>query len=211
MRGVGQAYGLVMQPKRPGTRLVGKDPMNRKLFLWAAAVVAAAVAATGAMAAHATHSSTTTIKAVTTAPKVVVNRYIQDGLRWNKDVYKVQSGGKVRIVNMAASEGPHTFTVIVKKDAPRTGAQIVNCRICNQLGKAHGANPASNAPPKYQYLENGVGQNTPPSVDKPGDSGVTGQGKKGESINLTVTAPAGTKLYFICLIHPWMQAELDVT
>jgi uncharacterized cupredoxin-like copper-binding protein len=169
--------------------------MNRKLLLWAAAVVAAAVAATGAMAAHGTHSSTTTIKAVTTAPKVVVNRYIQDGLRWDKDVYKVQSGGKVRIVNMAASEGPHTFTVIQKKDAPKT----------------HGANPASNAPPKYQYLENGVGQNTPPSVDKPGDSGVTGHGKKGESINLTVTAPAGTKLYFICLIHPWMQAELDVT
>jgi uncharacterized cupredoxin-like copper-binding protein len=186
--------------------------MNRKLLLWAAAVVAAAVAATGAMAAHATHSSTTTtIKAVSASPKMVVNRYIQDGLHWDKDLYKVQSGGKIRILNMAAGEGPHTFTVILKKDAPRTGLQTVNCRICNQLGKAHGANPASNAPPKFQYLENGVGQNTPPSVDKPGDSGVTGQGKKGESINLTVTAPAGTKLYFICLIHPWMQAELDVT
>ena len=40
---------------------------------------------------------------------------------------------------------------------------------------------------------------------------VTGKGKKGESINLKVTAPAGTKLYFMCLIHPWMQAEVDVT
>ena len=65
--------------------------------------------------------------------------------------------------------------------------------------------------PKFQYLEDGVGQKTPPSVDKPGDSGVTGKGKKGESINLKVTAPAGTKLYFMCLIHPWMQAEVDVT
>ena len=40
--------------------------------------------------------------------------------------------------------------------------------------------------------------------------GSTGSGKKGESIDLTVTAPAGTKLYFMCLIHPWMQAEVDV-
>src|SRR5437762_2383855 len=77
--------------------------------------------------------------------------------------------------------------------------------------KAVGADPNSNAPPKFQYLEDGVGQKTPPSVDKPGDSGVTGKGKKGESINLKVTAPAGTKLYFMCLIHPWMQAEVDVT
>ena len=185
--------------------------MNRKILLCAAAVVVAAVAATGAMAAHSTHTSVTTIKAVTVPPKVVVNRYIQDGLRWDKDVYKVRSGGTIHIVNVAANEGPHTFTVIQKKDAPKTGLQVMNCRICNQLAKAHGANPNSNAPPKFQYLENGVGTNTAPKVDKPGDSGLTGQGKKGESINLTVTAPAGTKLFFICLVHPWMQAELDVT
>ena len=183
----------------------------RKLALCAALVLGAAIAATSALAARGTHSSTTTIKAITKPPKVVVNRFIQDGLRWDKDVYHVQSGGTLHIVNLAAGEGPHTFTVILKKDAPKTGLQVVNCRICNQLAKAHGANPQSNAPPKFQYLENGVGQNTPPSVDKPGDSGVTGQGKRGESINLTVTAPAGTKLYFVCLIHPWMQAELDVT
>jgi uncharacterized cupredoxin-like copper-binding protein len=171
----------------------------------------AAVAASGAIAGGSTSSSVTTIQAVTQTPKVLINRYIQDELRWNKDVYTVPSGGTLHIVNNAADEGPHTFTVVLKKDEPRTGLQVVNCRICLALAKAHGADPNSNAPPKFQYLENGVGQNTPPSVDKPGDSGVTGKGKKGESINLTVTAPAGTKLYFICLIHPWMQAELDVT
>ena len=84
-------------------------------------------------------------------------------------------------------------------------------RSATKLAKAHGADPNSDAPPKFPYLENGVGQKTPPNVDRPGDSGVTGPGKKGESIDLTVTAPAGTKLYFMCLIHPWMQAEVDVT
>ena len=32
-----------------------------------------------------------------------------------------------------------------------------------------------------------------------------------QPVAMKVTAPAGTKLYFICLIHPWMQAEVDVT
>jgi hypothetical protein len=184
---------------------------SRKLVLAAAAIVAAAIATTGAVASRSAHTSVTTIKAVSAPPKMVVNRYIQDGLRWDKDVYNVQSGGTIHIVNVAADEGPHTFTVVLKKDEPRTGLQAANCRICETLAKAHGANPQSNAPPKFQYLENGVGQSTAPDVDKPGDSGVTGKGKKGESIDLKVTAPPGTKLYFMCLIHPWMQAELDVS
>ena len=112
---------------------------------------------------------------------------------------------------VAADEGPHTFTVVAKKDEPRTAQQLFGCKICEKLAKAHGADPNSNAPPKYPFLENGVGQAKPSLVDQPGDSGVTGKGKKGESIDLKVTAPSGTKLYFMCLIHPWMQAEVDVT
>jgi len=185
--------------------------ISRKLLIWAAAIsMVAAVVATGAMAGRGTSASVTTIKAVSPPLKVVVNRYIQDNLRWNKDVYTVNSGDTLRVVNTAAGEGPHTFTVVAKKDAPRTGPAMINCKICEKLGKAHGADPNSDAPPKFPFLENGVGQATAPSVDVPGDSGVTGSGKKNESIDLTVTAPAGTKLYFMCLIHSWMQAEVDV-
>ena len=185
--------------------------ISRKLLLWAAAVsLAAAVVATGAMAGRSASTSVTTIKAVSPPLKVVVNRYIQNNLRWNKDIYKVNSGDTLHIVNVAAGEGPHTFTVVAKKDAPRTGDQMVKCKICEKLGKAHGADPKSDAPPKFPFLENGVGQATAPSVDVPGDSGITGSGKKGEHIDLTVTALSGTKLYFMCLIHPWMQAEVDV-
>jgi hypothetical protein len=138
------------------------------------------------------------------------NRYIQDGLRWDKDVYRVKSGGTLHVVNTVATEGPHTFTVVAKKDIPKTAAQAFNCKICKKLGQAHGADPNSDAPPKFPFLENGVGQATPPNVDRPGDSGVTGAGKKGESIDLKVTAKKGSELYFMCLIHPWMQAEVDV-
>src|SRR5436190_1389084 len=176
-----------------------------KLALLACAVPClAAVAATGAIAASGKQTSVTTIKAVSKTPQILVNRYIQDNLRWDKDTYTVASGGTIHVVNLAADEGPHTFTIVAKKDAPKTGLQVVNCRICFQLAKAHGADPNSDAPPKFPFLENGVGQQTPPTVDKPGDSGVTGKGKKGEHIDLTVSAPAGTKLWMICLIHPWM-------
>ena len=185
----------------------------RKVLLWAAASLAAAMVVASAALAGGQHSSAavTTIKAVQGPPKFQINRFVEDTLRWNKDVYSVKSGGTLHIVNMAAGEGPHTFTVLARKDEPRTLAALFQCKICEKLGKAHGADPNSNAPPKFQYLENGVGQKTPPQVDRPGDSGVTGKGKKGESIDLKVTAPAGTKLYFMCLIHPWMQAEVNVT
>jgi hypothetical protein len=183
---------------------------SRKLLLWAGTiVVVAGVVATGAMAGRGSSTSVTTIKAVQPPFKVVVNRYIQDNLRWDKDMYKVDSGGTLRIVNVV-DEGPHTFTVVAKKDAPRTVPAILKCKICEKLGKAHGADPNSDAPPKFPFLENGVGQATAPSVDVPGDSGITGSGKKGEHIDLVVTAPSGSKLYFMCLIHPWMQAEVDV-
>ena len=183
---------------------------SRKLVFCCGMTLVAAVAAAGGLAATGKSSAVTTVKAVSKPPTMQVNRYIQDNLRWNRDTYRVKSGGTIHVVNMAADEGPHTFTIVKKKDAPKTGLQLLNCRICNALAKAHGANPDSEAPPKFPFLEDGVGQQTPPDVDKPGDSGLTGQGKKGESIDLNVTAAPGAKLWMMCLIHPWMQAEVDV-
>jgi hypothetical protein len=181
----------------------------RKLIAGAAAVGVSLGATGAAVAAAGRPPAKTTIK-VSQTIKLKPNRYIQDGLRWNRDVYKVRSGGTLHVVNTAADEGPHTFTVVRRSDLPRTAAQAFNCKVCNQLGQAHGADPESNAPPKFPFLENGTGQDTPPNVDRPGDSGVTGEGKKGEFIDLKVTATKGKKLYFMCLIHPWMEARVDV-
>jgi len=185
---------------------------NRKLVAGVAGLcLAVGVSGVAVAANSAVVPSRTTIKAVQTL-KMKPNRYIQDGLRWNKDVYTVKSGGTLTVVSLAASEGPHTFTVVKEKDLPKTAAQAFSCKICETLGKAHGADPNSDAPPKFQYLENGVGQTTPPKVDRPGDSGVTTvtQPKRGEHISFKVTAKKGTELYFMCLIHPWMEAKVLV-
>lgn len=185
--------------------------MKHRTLAACAAGLCLAVAVSGVAVAANTAAAPkkATIKAVQTL-KMKPNRYIQDGLRWDKDIYQIKSGGTLTVINNAADEGPHTMTIVKQKDLPKTAAQAFNCKICKTLGEAHGADPNSEAPPKFQYLENGVGQATAPKVDRPGDSGVTGEGKKGEKITFTVTAKKGSKLYVLCLIHPWMQARLDV-
>jgi hypothetical protein len=172
-------------------------------MLLALGVVGTATAAAGAPPRKATIKSTTSFR-------FKPNRYIQDGLRWARDSYVVRSGGTVRVVNGDGSEGPHTFTILRKKDVPKTVRTLFNCRACDELTRAHGADPNSEAPPRFPFLENGVGQDTPPDVDRPGDSGLIGTGRKGDFVNFHVTARAGTTLYFICLIHPWMQSKLHV-
>lgn len=186
--------------------------MRNKRLVAGAVTLSVALGASGVAVAAKTGAAPakTTIK-VSQTLKMKPNRYIQDGLRWNKDVYHVRSGGTLHIVNTVATEGPHTFSVVKKSQLPRTPAQTFNCKICNKIAQELGANPNDqNSPPQFQYAENGVGTNTPPNVDRPGDTGLTGQGKRGESISLKVTAKKGTTLYFMCAIHPWMQAKVIV-
>jgi hypothetical protein len=182
--------------------------MSLKKLITVAMGMLVALAVVGAGTAAAAPRARVTIKTVTSF-RFKPNRYIQDGLRWNRDVYAVRAGGTVHVLNGEGSEGPHTFTVLKKKDVPRTLRTLFNCRVCNELTRAHGANPESEDPPRFAFLENGVGQDSPPDLDRPGDSALVGP-RRGDSINLNVTARAGTTLYFICLIHPWMQAKLQV-
>jgi hypothetical protein len=182
---------------------------HRKLTAGMTGLALVAISATAAVAATgAAAPKSVTVKQKSGA-QMKPNRYIQDELRWDKDVYTIKSGGKLTLQMTAPQEGPHTLTIVRAKDLPKTGKQVLNCKICLKLAQAHGADPNSNAPPKFAFLEDGVGQDTPPSFDKPGDSALSGP-KKGDKVVLDVTAKAGSKLKLMCLIHPWMQAELDV-
>jgi hypothetical protein len=149
-----------------------------------------------------------TINAVTSSA-VKINRYIQDGTRWQKDVYHVKSGGTITIVNLASSDGPHTFSVVKKSQLPRTVNQINNCKICGTIFQELGASQNSNALPTFLYAKNGKGTNTPIDVNQSGDTAVVLPFQK-FAVTLKVTAKPGTTLYFMCAIHPWMQAKLIV-
>jgi hypothetical protein len=173
-----------------------------------------ALAGTGVAGAKKQRPPTrATIKAVQTIA-AKPNRFVKDGLRWNKDVYHVRSGGTLHVTvgKIVFPEGPHTFTVVRKRDLPRTTKRILECKICETLALAHGVDPNNpEAPPRFRFLENGVGQTTPPNVDQPGDSAIVGpNGARGESVDLPVTAKKGTTLRFMCLVHPWMQAKVIV-
>ena len=52
----------------------------------------------------------------------------------------MKSGGTLHIVNKA-EDGPHTLSVVKKKDLPRTTKQIGQCKICETIGQQHGADP----------------------------------------------------------------------
>ena len=101
--------------------------------------------------------------------KVKINRYIQDGLRWEKDTYTVSRAGRC-----TSSTTPRTRGRTRSRSSRRTCRRrqaIFNCTICDKLGKAHGADPNSEAPPKFPFLENGVGQDDGAERRPPGDSG----------------------------------------
>jgi hypothetical protein len=182
--------------------------MQRKLVVGAMAL---ALTASGAGAAVAAKNGPPPKRATVNAVQKVqfkINRYVKDALRWQKDTYQLRSGGTLHIVNKA-DDGPHSLSVVNKKDLPRTVKQINECKICQTIGEEHGADPSSDAPPTHLWVNDGVGQDTPADFDKPGDS-VFIDGKPGSSVDVTVTAKKGTKLFFMCAIHPWMQAKVIV-
>ena len=154
----------------------------------------------------AASTSVTTVKAVSQPLKAVVNRYIQDNLRWNKDVYTVSSGGTLHIVNVASGEGPHTFTVVAKKDAPKNGP----CRCSTARSARRSARRTAQI--RTATLRRSSRSSRTASARRPrrpstcpGDSGITGSGKKGEHIDLVVTAPSGIEA-LLHVPHPPVDA-----
>ena len=108
--------------------------------------------------------------------------------------------------------GPHTFSLVTKGSLPKTPKARQSCftpkHICMAIARWHGVK--GNGPVKVNPVEAGAeGWDTLGSVTKTGDSWFTGS-KPGTSITEKVTAAAGTSIYFLCAIHPWMQGSIEV-
>ena len=179
---------------------------HRKIIAGVAGLAVAVAGTSVAVGAQSAVSPKRAIVKQKTGFKIKPNRWLQDQLRWDKDVYTVRKGGTVVVVANVVSEGPHTFSVVKRRLLPKT----IECKVCAALGKRHGFDPNSeDAPPKFPYLENGKGQSTPPDLNKPGDSAIFGL-KKGDKVRFKVTAKVGSTLNFVCALHPWMQAKVNV-
>src|SRR3954447_17969787 len=87
-------------PARPTLPLrMERKPMTCRKLITGAAVLGLCLVVSGvSVAASGKAPRRTTIK-VSQKLKIKPNRYIQDGLRWTKDVYKVRSVGTLHVNN----------------------------------------------------------------------------------------------------------------
>ena len=174
------------------------------------AVLAAATAA--AVPTMGTAASTTATK-TTSTPRInalggfsfVPNRYTQDKLRFDNDVYRLKSGSTIRIRTRVPGE-PHTVSLVSATNVPKTARAIERCfegGVCGRIGQAHEF-PEGEGPPAKPVVD--VGKT---GFDRSGDSVIFGP-RAADGVNVKLTARAGKTLNFICAIHPWMQAKIVV-
>ena len=176
-------------------------------------VVAALAAATAAAVPSMGTAASTTAKKTTSTPRInalggfsfVPNRYTQDKLRFDNDVYRLKSGSTIRIRTRIPGE-PHTVSLVSATSVPRTIRAIEGCfegGVCGRIGQAHEF-PEGEGPPAKPIVD--VGR---PGFDRSGDSVIFGP-RTADGVNVKLSASRGKTLNFICAIHPWMQAKIVV-
>jgi hypothetical protein len=126
----------------------------------------------------------------------------------------VHEGEELRVVNdtKPSQVGPHTFSLVTKGSLPKTAKARKSCftpeHICLSIAEWHHFNPKTEKVGKPEVEVGAEGWSTMGSVKTEGDSWFTE--KAGATTERKVTAKAGTTLYFMCAVHPWMQGSVKV-
>lgn len=134
------------------------------------------------------------------------NRGISDSMHFNRDVVRVQSGGKIVLVER--TKQAHTFSLVRRGEVPGSLREVENCfgrGPCDEIAVAHGAiNPDTGEEQDPTTPLVNVGKE---GFNEPGDSVLIPPSGRA---TVKVSAAAGTTLHFICAIHPWMQGKVKV-
>jgi plastocyanin len=169
-----------------------------------AAVTGAALAGTGGSAPQAA----ITVKSLGNETFVRSGGFYKGALatlRWSRLTITVKSGDSVTFEHADKTQDPHTVTIATTKAQLPTDfdeAAPPTCKPCAVAAK-HGG---GNGPPKHWVLNAGK-----PGLDTLGDSIALAPKGPHKTATVVVSAPAGTTLYYVCAIHPWMQGEIKVT
>jgi hypothetical protein len=178
--------------------------MNRRLTVALVAIASLLVSALFAGSAMAQAPEAAKVKMIGRF-KVEINKHISDTQRFHKKKRRVQTGGTLTIVNKAKTPDPHTFSLLNKEARPDNVDELFACEACDALLAQHDTN--GDQEPDALNVNTGL-----PGLDEPGDSQFIGPPETpGDQATLDVSAPAGTRLFAICLVHPWMQMKVVVT
>jgi plastocyanin len=185
--------------------------MNRRLTVTVAATAALGLGAAGVVASAGAAAKKNEIRIVG-GEKFKAGKYLKIDLRFKPLNVTVKSGSTVKVVNKAKDE-PHTISFVAKKYLPKSFDVAVD----EKLREAHQVDPNNEeAPPGVLVVDNG--QPVPPggtleadtgfTPDVAGDSAFIARGQA--SFRFKVTAKKGSRLFYYCAVHPWMQGKITV-
>jgi plastocyanin len=98
----------------------------------------------------------------------------------------------------------HTVTISTKAGLPTSFESP--CPAC-RVAAGHLKNPNNPGAGIKTYVLN-KGE---PGLDTVGDSIALAPKGTHAKYTITISAPAGTTLYYVCAVHPWMQGKIVVT
>src|SRR5262245_44152992 len=165
----------------------------------AVAVVAAAIAVPAIAAAPPARVTQTIVGGV----KFVPNRMTADQVHFKLDRINVRNGGTITLVDK--TKAPHSFSLVKKSEVPRKAAAVDACfekGPCGKLAVEHGAiNPQTGEEqdPTTPLVNAGKA-----GFNQPGDSVLVPPGGRTK-----VKVTSGQPLYYICVIHPWMNGAIN--
>jgi plastocyanin len=136
----------------------------------------------------------------------------RDNQRFTPLKQKVTSGSTVTVKNKSKTEDPHTLSFIEKQFLPTS----FDAPAAGPLFGLHNLSDDPAAVPVFQ-VDDGVAVPAPTGnlavntlgTDQGGGDSLLVFGK--DPVKFDVTAAAGTKLYFFCIFHPWMQGKITVS
>lgn len=134
----------------------------------------------------------------------VPNAKIMSTLKFSPGHITINNGETLTFEHGDQTQDPHTLTIVDQADLPANINDVFNCgapgTVCDDIFQLlpGGPPPAGSA---FFNVAGGAG------LDARGDTMFL---LPGETVSAPVTAPSGSTLYFMCLIHPWMQGSIKV-
>ncbi len=152
---------------------------------------------------------------------VLINHKVFASFHFRPGHIEINHGGTVTFENLVTME-PHTISIVKESDLPTTVGQIFACfgpgTICGAILATHIPNGFNMMtmqpnPPIIQF----VSVSTNPLGGFTNSTGFAGNSIllsdpsfHFNTYTVTISAPSGTTLHYMCAIHAWMQGTIDV-